>query len=535
MKFLNILRAGFVLGASLFSAHAYADSQWVKAESENFVIYSNVKPEYAQAYAVNLEKYRYVIGAFYRRVGQDALPEPKLNIYFVKNPSDLEQVWPGVSSSVLGFVRFCANGMAGYSLYDGDRIRTTGNIKRQEENQSQTVIFHEYAHLFMFQNSQIAYPSWFVEGFAEFYGTTRVQDDQAVVGMAWSGRVHPLMSGGSLKYEDILRGAPHIRRPANQGLFYAQSWLMTHWILSDPKRTQALSAYVVARNRGDDPVKAFETAFGVPVSKLSTVLGSYMRTLKATIYTVKDMPVPQITLTSLPASADKLLLWDSSVKSCLPKDLEPGTLAKIRTEAAKFPNDDYAKGALARAEIIYGDEEKALDYYRAYTTANPKDPEGFFRLGQTLFLMARHDKFAAGETFDTQMKKARTAFGKAYTLDPLNAVNLYYLSMTARIGPNGPDNSSLNAAYEAHLLAPSIPEYAMNAARMLISKDRMADARRAMASLANNPHGGAFAQWVGTIIAGIDAGKTKTEVLALMATPVPEDKPDEDTGKDKAK
>lgn len=152
----------------------------------------------------------------------------------------------------------------------------------------------------MFQNSQTFYPRWFVEGFAEYYGTTKILDDQAVVGMALSWRIRQLSSSGTLTYEDILRDAPSTRRSGSN--FYPQSWLLTHWILSDPARREAFRQYLQRRSKGEEAVAAFEAAFGVPVKSLSSVLWSYMNSLKATVYRIRDMPDPKITLSPMPVS-----------------------------------------------------------------------------------------------------------------------------------------------------------------------------------------------------------------------------------------
>lgn len=515
---------------ALLPFSAQADDKWVKAESQHFTVYSNVNAKATDAYVRNLEKYRYIIGAFYGLSGPDTQPEPRMKLFFLKSRSDLKEVWPKVESQVAGFVRICPVGIAGFSTYEGDAVASASKVENVAENTSQHIFFHEYAHMFMFQNSQTVYPRWFVEGFAEYYGTTKILDDQAVVGMALSMRIRQLNSTGNLKYEDILRDAPSTRRQGST--FYPQSWLLTHWIMSDPARKQAFGRYLEARSGGEDAVKAFEAAFGVPVKSLSSVLWSYMNTLKATVYRFNNMPEPQVSVTPMPASADKLALWDAGSMSCLPQDYRPVLLARIRKEAAEYAGDAYGQGVLMRAEIQLGDEHKALDHYLAYTTANPDDAEGFYRLGQIWYLMSRHKILAPGETYETQMRKAREALSKSYKLDPLNASNLNYLARAGKEGPDYPDDNTINAAYQAHVLAPAVHDYAVFAAMLMIRKDRMAEARAVILPLANNPHGGAATERLVAVIEAIDAGKSKTEVMAVLnARPSKTDAADEDEAK----
>jgi len=510
MKSNPVIVLSAVLGLSASVAQA---ETWFRVESPHFSVYSNVDARSTEAYVRNLERYRYVIGAMYRRVGEDEPPVPKLNLYFLSRQSQFKQVWPGVAEEVAGFVRICRAGTAAYTYYDNDALQDKRRVQSQTTNDSQTVLFHEYAHHFMFEQSQLTFPRWFVEGFAEFYGTTRINDNQALIGMAWAGRVQRLTGGGLIDWQDLINETP---TPLQQEEFYAQSWVLTHWIMSDPARSRAFTAFLKARNSGTDGVKAFEDAFGVPVKTLDRTLSRYLGDMKATVYTIRDMPTPDIRVTPLPESADKLLLWDSAATSCVSNDYEPVLLERIRTESAKYPKDAYAQGVLARAEIELGAEEKAIDYYTARIRDYPDEAEAYARLGQAWYLMARHDKLLPGETRESQIKKARAMLNKAYQLDPLNARNLYYFSQTGTPGPDYPDGSTLNAAYEAHLLAPAVKDYAVNAAVMLLIKGRRDEAKQALSPIANNPHGGAQAERIRKVIAAIDEGKPAAEVLTQL-------------------
>ncbi|WP_298332092.1 hypothetical protein [Asticcacaulis sp.] len=519
------------LGLSLMASLSHAADKWIVAQSPNFTVYSNVNAKATEAYVRNLEKFRYIIGAFYGLSGPDAEPQPRMRMYFLSSRSDLKQVWPRMDSDVAGFVRICAAGITGFSTYEGDTIASASKVQNLAENTSQHFFFHEYTHIFMFQNSQIFYPRWFVEGFAEYYGTTKILNDEAVVGMALSWRIRELNSPGALSYEEILRDAPSTRRPRTN--FYAQSWLLTHWILSDPARREAFRHYLERRSKGEDAVVAFEAAFSVPVKSLSSVLWSYMNSLKATVYRIRDMPDPKISLSPMPVSADKLALWDAASMTCIPRDYRTALLEKVQKEAARYPDDAYAQGVLARAEIQHGDEQKGLAYYQTYTAAHPDDAEGFYRLGQTWYLMSVHKLFQPGETFDSQMRKAREAFRKAYALDPMNASNLNYLARAAKMGPDYPDDNTVNAAYQAHILAPAVRDYALFAAQLLIRRDRLGEAADVLRPLANDPHGSAAAERLGGIVAAIDAGKSKAEVLDMLKAPAakPNATDDDEDGK----
>ncbi len=374
-----------VLYSGSLAASACATT-WISARSDHFILYSDSSEKIATAYVKRLEQYRYMLATFHGAAEQ--LEEtPPLPIYFVSSFSQLRQTWPTANENVRGYFKNCRQDQGAVAINEGDMVMQAHSAQAQAENTSQAVLFHEYAHNFMFQTTTGPYPAWFVEGFAEYYSTTKLQDDQAVVGMAFSWRVRTLTSPGTwVKYEDILRNTwrpKHGDGDAETSAFYAQSWLLSHYLLADPDRRKKLSAYLQAYAHGDDPVTSFETIFGIPVKTLSKVLDSYMNTkLMATVFRVHDMPVAQVTVTTLPASASKLLLWDAADRLCPQHENIPALLDHIRTEAARFPTDDFAQSALARAEIIIGDEAKAIPYLKTYTVTHPDDADGFFMLGQ---------------------------------------------------------------------------------------------------------------------------------------------------------
>lgn len=516
---------GLAAGLGLGWMSPVAAKTWVKAESAHFTVFSDIDAKTAAAYLVRLEQYRYILSGFYNIPKEDEAATPKLRFYFVDNFNDLRQTWPTAPENVAGYYKGCAEGEAAVGMYEDDSVHQTHDVKAQDENPSQAILFHEYAHDFMFQHSREAYPHWFVEGFAEYYSTTKIQGDQAIIGMAFSWRARSLMSSGwSIDYADLLRDTwrPKHGKPSDQLIdaFYAQSWLLTHYILFDPVRRKQFAGFVETYRAGEDPVAAFEKVYGIKVKDLGPILDRYFNTIQAELYRIHDMPAPVVTTTTLPASASRLLLWDAADRICPGRDDRPALLAKIQTEAAKYPDDPFAEDVLARAEIIIGDESKALDDLKARVAAHPDDAEGQFMLGQTWFLMTVHKHIVDGETVESQMKAARAALGKSYQLDPLYAPDLYYYSLALAEPGQPPSDNMIAAAMEAQALAPSVETYAVRAASLLIARDRMDEAKEMLVPLASNPHGPEQAAWASNIIAVIDRKGTRQEVQAAMRMPV---------------
>lgn len=471
--------------------NAFALDKWVKAESKHFTVYANISDKDAIAYTKRLEQFRYILGAFYNTNGKDDAIKNKFTIYLMKDQKSLKVVMPSANEFLRGFVRPCTMGTNGYAVYEGDKIRDTKNIRNQAENSSLNVIFHEFTHIFMFQNSTFYYPEWFVEGYAEFYGPTQISGDQAIIGLAESGRYYTLINQDrAISYKDVLKLRSEIKKdPEKYNSFYAQSWLLTHYMISDPVRKKKLVQYFEETSNGAEEIEAFERIIGIKVKDLSKILMKYLdNDLKATIYRLSQMPNPEIKISELPKSADKLLLMNAAATSCSGYENDETLYKLIEQEVKKYPGDKYADMVMANANIYIGHEEKAVDFYKKYTAENPNDAKGFFNLGLTYYLMAKHDKFLPKETYASQIKLARSMFGKSYLLDASDAPNLYYFSLTASNNSLKPDVSSYNAAYEAFLSSPTMIDYAFNAMQMQLRSEDLEDAKSTMEIIISNPH-----------------------------------------------
>ena len=103
-------------------------------------------------------------------------------------------------------------------------------------------------------------------------------------------------------------GSFGIDSEAGRGMYYAQSWALTHRLLADASRVRNLSAYVAAIHGGRDPVESWQAIFAMSPDQLAAQLRTYVRGRLA--YARLDMPPinPTITVTTLSPAADAVLL-----------------------------------------------------------------------------------------------------------------------------------------------------------------------------------------------------------------------------------
>ncbi|RYG06676.1 MAG: DUF1570 domain-containing protein, partial [Caulobacteraceae bacterium] len=206
------------------------------------------------------------------------------------------KAWPRVTQSV-----------AGWYSPNSQRIYTVVDLSSMGGN---TVLFHEYGHHFMFQMKSGSYPSWFVEGFAEYYAMVDIRPDRIQFGRNSPGRMNSLTMGANswARMEDVLtwRISPSGRYPGH--LYYAQAWAMTHYFMSTPERTEMLGRYLAAVARGEDSIPAMEAATGRTPEELQNDVRRYMTgTIRA--YTPQiEIPIPEIEITRMTA-AESALGW----------------------------------------------------------------------------------------------------------------------------------------------------------------------------------------------------------------------------------
>src|SRR5262249_37250611 len=131
-----------------------------------------------------------------------------------------------------------------------------------------TVIFHEYTHLLV-ENTFGNAPVWFNEGLAEYYSTFSITEDQRIVlGSPISNHVYLLRDNKMLPLRTLFEvdhKSPYYNETKKQGIFYAQSWALMHYlIIGKEGKVEQLGKFVDLLNAKVPMEEAFQTAFETP-------------------------------------------------------------------------------------------------------------------------------------------------------------------------------------------------------------------------------------------------------------------------------
>ena len=157
---------------SLFFLATPASAEWYEATSNNFIVYSQGSEQEARDFAAKLQRFHFVLSTV-RRIpeGRASL---KLRVFLLPDRNAVQRVAGG--GGVVGYYVPDARGM----MLVGTRRSISGlnDIRSHRDESSdidpESVLFHEYAHHFMYQYFPATYPTWYSEGFAEFWGTTAI-------------------------------------------------------------------------------------------------------------------------------------------------------------------------------------------------------------------------------------------------------------------------------------------------------------------------------------------------------------------------
>jgi hypothetical protein len=498
-----------LLVASTPSAHA---DSWYRAESPNFRVYSNIDAAETRAYAEHLEAFKYLADLLLGNDPKDRGAASKFTIYLVDSRDHFKTVVPEIGLYVAGFYKTCVEGAQAFVL--------APQWYGAQMDFGLRILLHEYSHHLMFSRMRRFYPSWYVEGFAEYLAGTRLQDGYYLLGVRHDDRAATLSAAKKWLDYDVMLDPTRFRAAVKNkrvGVFqfYAQSWMTAHYMLSDSARARALNVYFDRIARGEDGSQAFNAATGMTTSQLLTAVNSYRRKFSALQVKVPEMPEAPITVDRLPNDRGDYLVEAAALRAC-PKEKYGAKLARdLRALSAKRPGDFALRLELSRAELLFGDAKAARTELESLVAKDPASFDAHYLLGRSYYQDADGQ---SAEHIDNRAK-ASTQFLEAYKLDKGHAPNLYYLSISMDMDPDmnkGPSKSVVNAGTAAATLAPSVPEYALHAALVNLRAGDKNTAIRALQPFANNPHDLEYAAKVAALINELGETDDMSEAISKL-------------------
>jgi tetratricopeptide (TPR) repeat protein len=479
-----------LLAAAVLAAASPVRAEWLRAESDHFVVYGRSERS-VREYATMLEDFDSLLRRLHGRPEDEVTPR-KLPVYLVSNLGQLKRVLPNAKEGMAGVYLPSVPEVFVVAIRDG--------AGEMDQNKGDDTVLHEYVHHFMLQYYPSAYPAWLVEGYAEYYMTADLAKSRMVVGGVNRGRVYSLTQpGGWIPMQDVLSKRPGALKERDIYAYYAQAWLLTHYILSDPSRHKLLSPYLDAVRAGEDPVKAWKTVYGDDPEGLRRKLQSYMaRPIPAGALPRTGALEASVAVTHLSPGADDLILEGQRLKLGVDKDDQAKVLADIRAAAAKRPKDRFSQLVLAKAETAFGDRKTGEAILNDLLAADPKDEDALLALGESRMVAGRDDPAQRAVDF----AQASKLFARAFKVNPDNPETLHGYADARSLEPM--TEAMADIRVRAVVLAPQVGHLRLDAARALIQVKDVAMAKTVLTPLASNPHGGGEVEAAQAMLKGLD-------------------------------
>jgi tetratricopeptide (TPR) repeat protein len=264
------LSAGFGPAPARSSEVQLLQQRWFEARTAHFHIYSCGAPQEVNGLAARLEQF---CEAYTLLAGAKAVASPPIVVMAFPDPESIKPFLP---------------------LYQGRPANLSGFFKRgSDENlivlalpptnsafTGMDVIFHEYAHLLFRHNARI-WPLWLNEGMADVYSTFETTGYTVRIGKPIQPYLRLLARERLLPLADLFavtRDSPQYNERERQGIFYAQSWLLTHYLMAGGELTyQArFGLFTKLLREGQFPDQAFTNALRTTLPTMDGELRRYL-------------------------------------------------------------------------------------------------------------------------------------------------------------------------------------------------------------------------------------------------------------------
>jgi hypothetical protein len=486
---------------------------WKEATSDNFIVYSDGSERELVSFTQRVERFDQVLRIM---TGLRQPPAPvKVRIYLVDGEDRVRE---------LDFRHRRLAGFYGSRIGGGVAIVDRTKARNEFAMDGETVLYHEYSHHYMAQYFPAAYPIWYQEGFAEYFASTEFhKDGVAEIGKAEMPRLPTLYNEVWLSTQQLMTVTLEKLPERQWEQFYAQGWLLTHYLYSTPTRHDQFVQYLQLRSQGVAHEEALQKSFNLTDDQLGAELHKYFGTGKLLVKRLTAASLkqePKVELRTLtPPEADCLLLT-VHVELGVADDDKQKLLEQVRAKAQRLGDNEYAQVMLGEAEARYGDAARAHEILQAQVAATPDNRRALLSLS-TLELQTEQADHAARLAAD---RRARSLAFKANRLDSNDPEALYLFYMSFAHEEKGPSQNAIDALATAYASLPQYQPIALAQARQDVRDGKPERAVAELKPIAYSPHGDKYAQKLRDWIQEIEAKKSSVLVDANGEEPADDGK-----------
>jgi tetratricopeptide (TPR) repeat protein len=496
-----------LLMAGCFSRLAFAkdEPKWIEVHSAHFSVLTDAGDKRGREVALRMEHMRAVFGQLLLK---DKLKMPvPITVIALKSDKQYGMVAPAKQSMAGGFY-----------VPGSDRIYIVLNLFEADPWRA---VAHPLAHYLLNYNYPPA-QGWFDEGLAEYFGSIQIGKQVEIGG---DPELAPEW------HEDIfdeLRRDPNVpqsltqlvsspvwlsmvdlftmkhdgsgtREGTHNTLYYAQSWMVVHYLVNKNKMPEAGTYFDLVLNQKVPVEKAMVQAFDLTPAQMEEAVKTYFKSLSGLGIALdqskkpiaESVDVQQPDHFALPFDADDIGMTVSPVKDEEARAVIGDVLARVpehRDQAlhdlqqltADPKDNEAAHRGLAWDDIHQKRFDAAADELEKATELNPRDPWIWYYRSAL--------KYQKAQATRQEMQ------GLANMMQDLRAVADWYPELAdaynmlgmARVEGGG-INSALEAQRQAIALAPRNVEYQFNLGQIYVAGKKWDLAREVFTRLKAGP------------------------------------------------
>ncbi|MDT7540186.1 MAG: hypothetical protein QOE33_90 [Acidobacteriota bacterium] len=483
MKRITSLASITLCLVALFAQVVAAKDTWTSVRTKNFFLVGNASEKEIRQVATRLEQFRYVFSQLFPKANMTT-PIPTTVVVFKSDSSyvPFKPLYNGKPSNVSGYFQ------------PGEDVNYITLTSEKREENPYAVIFHEYSHLIVGNNMGDP-PIWFNEGLAEYYSTFDVTngDKKITLGIPVANHVY-LLRERFMPLEQLLRVThddPAYNERDKQGIFYAESWALVHYLLQGNKgqRVQQLARFSSLLTAGKPLAESFQQAFQMDFKTMEKELQNYVqnRNYRVEVFDLKEPLVFDSEMTAAPVSEAEAQAYlgdlmlhinrlDAAEKQ-LKASLALGETAQAHASLGmvRVRQGKFAEAIDELRKAVEGNSTNYLaHYYYAYAVQRQTVADG-----QVVHTFASEDA-----------RVMRAELKRAIELNPSFAESYYQLAFVNLVMGDDMEEATKLIA-QARRLEPNRQSFALLLAQIEMRKQDFAAARRLLEPVARSANASA--------------------------------------------
>src|ERR1700722_2497238 len=343
------------------------EPHWIRVNSSHFSVVTDADEKHGHDVAVRFEQMRAVFGQLLSRKRIN-MSEP-IDIIALRNNKEYSKNIPTGQGQ----------GMAsGFFITGENRDYFTLNLSKDESCRS---IGRNFALGFLNYNYPPTQP-WFDEGFAEYFSSLRL-DKQVQIGVDPESFSELLNSAAWMTIPDLFRTAHESssgQEKSRRTLFYAQSWIVMHYLLTQNKLSETGAYLDLVENQKVSVEEAIQKEYGMSPAQIEQAVKDHFHSLSqspgsATGGQLNGVPLPENIGSSsqeIPEAEGRALVAEMSLR--LPDHREQA-MQELES-ITNLPKGDnvVARRGLAWAHMEKKEFERAIEELNKGAELNAKDP-----------------------------------------------------------------------------------------------------------------------------------------------------------------